>query len=78
MVCVHYLECVYLPGEVLTFLDSHIECNVGWLEPLLERVHLDRRKVACPVIEVISDKDMRLTACSIQGYDVNGLFPPTG
>lgn len=42
-------------AEVLVFLDAHCECSTGWLEPLLTRVNENKRKVVCPVIDIISD-----------------------
>lgn len=41
-------------GDVLLFLDSHIEVNVDYLAPLLERVKADRTVLAMPVIDIIN------------------------
>ena len=51
-------------GETLTFLDAHIEANVGWLPPLLYEVKLNRRTIVSPVIDVISDDDFSYALAS--------------
>lgn len=39
---------------MIAFLDAHVECNDGWLEPLLAAVAEDRTVLATPVGDFIT------------------------
>eukprot|EP00040_Diaphanoeca_grandis_P043802 m.10296 g.10296 ORF g.10296 m.10296 type:complete len:624 (-) comp8237_c0_seq1:66-1937(-) len=49
-------------AEIVVFLDSHIQCNHGWLEPLIYRIVQDHRNVVCPIIDSIDPDSMVYTA----------------
>ena len=46
----------YSSAPVLVFLDSHVEVNVGWLQPLLAQIAADRTRVVAPIIDDIDYK----------------------
>ena len=41
-------------GDVLVFLDSHVEANIQWLEPMLDRIHGERTRVVTPIIDIVN------------------------
>eukprot|EP00933_Yihiella_yeosuensis_P022208 TRINITY_DN1747_c7_g1_i1.p1 TRINITY_DN1747_c7_g1~~TRINITY_DN1747_c7_g1_i1.p1 ORF type:complete len:374 (-),score=53.06 TRINITY_DN1747_c7_g1_i1:177-1298(-) len=51
-------------GEVVVFLDSHIEASEGWLEPLLARIKENRRHVVVPNILGIHFNDFNYQGAS--------------
>jgi polypeptide N-acetylgalactosaminyltransferase len=66
-------------GDVVIFLDSHIEATEGWLEPLLDPISKNRTIVLTPVIDVIDDTTFQFNygqsnSVSVGGFDWNLLF----
>lgn len=55
----------------MTFLDAHIECTHGWLEPLLSHIASDRANVAVPQIDFISSDNMeyQISEIEVNGFD---------
>ncbi|CAK9300291.1 unnamed protein product [Gordionus sp. m RMFG-2023] len=51
-------------GPVLTFLDAHCEVTIGWLEPLLYQIYLNKSTASMPIIDVISDDTFEYVAAS--------------
>ena len=60
------------PGSVLVVLDSHIECTLGWLEPLLYEVARNKRIVISPHVDGIDhDKAQfrQVNKLALGGFD---------
>jgi len=58
-------------GDVLLYLDSHCECNEGWLEPLLARIKENNKAFVVPIIDVVDDK-------TLEYYHGNGNYFQVG
>lgn len=60
-------------GDVLLFLDSHCEVTRGWLQPLVKAIKDDPTTVICPVIDVISDKNLEYSVGDRYYFQVGGF-----
>ncbi len=66
-------------GDILVFLDSHIEATEGWLEPLVDQIVQNETIVVTPMIDII-DKDTfeyrysKNSRVSVGGFDWNLHF----
>jgi polypeptide N-acetylgalactosaminyltransferase len=64
-------------GEVVVFLDSHMEVNVNWLVPLLEPIVLNPKTATVPVLDSFSPQTLeyeRLGHGTRGGFDWNFVY----
>lgn len=54
----------------MTFLDAHVECNDGWLEPLLAAIADDRTAIPTPVADFIAFDTFAVSADNRSDYGI--------
>ncbi|KAL4707826.1 hypothetical protein ACJJTC_001772 [Scirpophaga incertulas] len=67
------LAVKYATSPVVLFLDSHCECTIGWLKPLLDRISKDPTVVASPVVDTIHDSTFEYTPQNTNEILVGGF-----
>jgi polypeptide N-acetylgalactosaminyltransferase len=60
-------------GDVIIFLDSHIEVTEGWLIPLLDPVSENYTNVVTPTIDIIDDTTLKYNFGTISSINVGGF-----
>lgn len=53
---------------MLIFLDAHVDCLEGWLEPILNRIANDRSVIAVPHVNAVDLWDQGLIRMQTHEY----------
>lgn len=62
-------------GPALVFMDAHMEVTEGWLEPLLDRIAINKNYSSISVVETISMDDIGFhTHWDPKNIPVTGFF----
>ena len=64
-------------APVLIFLDANTECSPGWVEPLLERIAVNRSIIASPSMDIIDQDTGKYNLVlpeSVGGFSWNLMF----
>ena len=58
----------YARGDVISYLDSHVEVNRQWLEPIINKIHHNPKTVVMSLLDTISDENFSVKGTFIGSH----------